>query len=155
MASDPLRSRRLAATAAASSTTSRTAAVSVPAEPYADKLTASAPARPRKLSLSEDRTVARKANRPSAAAAAGLWSRVGGGLDVVQPGENRVLAGLVLLGAVVRYWHIARPSSVVQVRPFPLPRRFPSWPPPPPGESSTDQTPSVHNCSFDEVHFGG
>jgi hypothetical protein len=28
------------------------------------------------------------------------WSRVGGGLDVIQPGENRVLAGLLLLGAV-------------------------------------------------------
>jgi hypothetical protein len=32
---------------------------------------------------------------------------------VIQPGENRVLAGLLLLGAVVRYWHIARPSSVL------------------------------------------
>ncbi|GAA5876172.1 hypothetical protein JCM3774_003518 [Rhodotorula dairenensis] len=104
MASDPLRSRRLAAPATASTATSRT----LPREPYADK--PSSPAKQRKLSLSDDRNAAKAArSRPPA----GLWSRVGGGLDVVQPGENRVLAGLVLLGAVVRYWHIARPSSVV------------------------------------------
>ncbi|GAA6049360.1 hypothetical protein JCM3770_007307 [Rhodotorula araucariae] len=42
-----------------------------------------------------------------------IWSRCGGGLDNVHKGESRVIAGLVLLAAVVRYWKIARPSSVV------------------------------------------
>ncbi|BGP17531.1 hypothetical protein JCM10213_004073 [Rhodosporidiobolus nylandii] len=42
-----------------------------------------------------------------------LWTRCGGGLEGLQKGETRVLVGLTLLGAVVRYWKIGRPSSVV------------------------------------------
>ncbi|GAA6059891.1 hypothetical protein JCM10212_005274 [Sporobolomyces blumeae] len=41
-----------------------------------------------------------------------FWDKCGGGLDL-ERGENRVLFGLTLLGAVVRYWKIGRPSSVV------------------------------------------
>ncbi|GAA5939861.1 uncharacterized protein JCM15063_004328 [Sporobolomyces koalae] len=40
------------------------------------------------------------------------WDKLGGGLNL-QPGETRVITGLVMLGAVVRYWKIGRPSSVV------------------------------------------
>ncbi|TKA55636.1 hypothetical protein B0A53_02814 [Rhodotorula sp. CCFEE 5036] len=86
MASDPLRSRRLGDRSLGAASTSTYVAPPAAADAYtSDKSTESA--------------------KPS--------SRVGGGLDVIQPGENRVLAGLLLLGAVVRYWHIARPSSVV------------------------------------------
>ncbi|GAA5849104.1 hypothetical protein JCM8547_006446 [Rhodosporidiobolus lusitaniae] len=42
-----------------------------------------------------------------------FWTRCGGGLEHLQRGESRVLLGLTLLGAVVRYWKIGRPSSVV------------------------------------------
>lgn len=41
-----------------------------------------------------------------------FWTAIGGGLDL-QKGESRVLMGLTLLGAVVRFWHIGRPDSVV------------------------------------------
>ncbi|KAM0750753.1 glycosyltransferase family 39 protein [Meredithblackwellia eburnea MCA 4105] len=41
-----------------------------------------------------------------------FWSNIGGGLDLSN-GENRVLIGLTILGAVVRFWHLGRPSSVV------------------------------------------
>lgn len=41
-----------------------------------------------------------------------FWTKVGGGLELSK-GENRVLAGLVLLAGVVRLWMIGRPSSVV------------------------------------------
>lgn len=40
------------------------------------------------------------------------WDKLGGGLNLAQ-GETRVLAGLTLLGSVVRLWKIGRPSSVV------------------------------------------
>jgi dolichyl-phosphate-mannose-protein mannosyltransferase len=40
------------------------------------------------------------------------WEKLGGGLNL-QPGETRVLLGLTILGAVVRFWKIGRPSSVV------------------------------------------
>ncbi|GAA6009588.1 hypothetical protein JCM11491_001025 [Sporobolomyces phaffii] len=40
------------------------------------------------------------------------WDKFGGGLNL-QPGETRILLGLTLLGAVVRFWKIGRPSSVV------------------------------------------
>ncbi|GAA5961088.1 hypothetical protein JCM21900_006701 [Sporobolomyces salmonicolor] len=41
-----------------------------------------------------------------------FWDRCGGGLNLAK-GESRVLLGLTLLGAVVRFWKIGRPSSVV------------------------------------------
>ena len=117
MASDPLRSRRLGDRSLGAASTSTYVAPPAAADAYtSDKPTESAKpssyaSRPRKASLSDDRPLA-KASR-SRTGTTSWWSRVGGGLDVIQPGENRVLAGLVLLGAVVRYWHIARPSSVV------------------------------------------
>lgn len=51
-----------------------------------------------------------------------FWDEIGGGLRL-KKGEPRVLVGLLLLGAVVRLWHIERPSSVVLVLSFlsPLP----------------------------------
>lgn len=111
MASDPLRSRRLGDRSLAAASTSTYVAPPVGAytsdNPTEGAKPASYASRPRKASLSDDRPLAKAAKTRS------WWSRVGGGLDVIQPGENRVLAGLVLLGAVVRYWHIARPSSVV------------------------------------------
>ncbi|GAA5913221.1 hypothetical protein JCM6882_000036, partial [Rhodosporidiobolus microsporus] len=42
-----------------------------------------------------------------------FWTKCGGGLEHLERGESRVLIGLTLLGAVVRYWKIGRPSSVV------------------------------------------
>lgn len=68
--------------------------------------------RPRKPSLSEDALARGPRTR---AAAASWWHRCGGGLDQMQPGESRILLGLTLFGAVVRYWKIGRPSSVVCV----------------------------------------
>ncbi|GAA5999821.1 uncharacterized protein JCM10292_003757 [Rhodotorula paludigena] len=62
--------------------------------------------RPRKPSLSLDRDL--KARPPHRSP----WARLGGGLDLDR-GESRVILGLTLLGAVVRYWKIGRPSSVV------------------------------------------
>ncbi|GAA6010077.1 hypothetical protein JCM10207_007548 [Rhodosporidiobolus poonsookiae] len=50
---------------------------------------------------------------PESKRARTFWTRCGGGLDAVQKGETRVLLGLTLLGAVVRYWKIGRPDSVV------------------------------------------
>ena len=47
----------------------------------------------------------------------------GGGLNL-SDGEGRVLAGLLLLGALVRFWRLDRPSSVVYVPPFPLSPHF-------------------------------
>lgn len=41
-----------------------------------------------------------------------FWDSIGGKLALGK-GETRVLAGLTILGAVVRFWHIGRPSSVV------------------------------------------
>lgn len=41
-----------------------------------------------------------------------FWDAIGGGLKLGK-GESRVLAGLTLLGSVVRFWQIGRPSSVV------------------------------------------
>ncbi|GAA5992900.1 hypothetical protein JCM10908_001396 [Rhodotorula pacifica] len=100
MASDPLRSRRLGGTITTSTTADFTST---------EKPSLAAAARPRKPSLSDDRAAGKR--HPGKAKTG--WSRLGGGLDVIQPGEHRVIAGLVLLGAVVRYWHIGRPSSVV------------------------------------------
>ena len=39
-------------------------------------------------------------------------NRIGGGLNLGH-GEARLLCGLTLLGSVVRFWKIGRPSSVV------------------------------------------
>lgn len=114
MASDPLRSRRLGDRALAAASTSTYVAPPVgaytPDNPTEAPKPASYASRPRKPSLSDDRPLAKASKHQIRST---WWSRVGGGLDVIQPGENRVLAGLLLLGAVVRYWHIARPSSVV------------------------------------------
>lgn len=41
-----------------------------------------------------------------------FWEKLGGGLHLTS-GETRVLAGLILLGSVVRFWRIDRPTSVV------------------------------------------
>lgn len=122
MASDPLRSRRAHPASASASASANPVASSSTASPAAEPLTQSqgypaqgqqdsllGPKR-RKPSLSGDRDRAKQ--RPHQRPAT-WWSRVGGGLDGIHPGENRVLAGLVILGAVVRYWHIATPSSVV------------------------------------------
>lgn len=54
-------------------------------------------------------------SKPSLSAKPGQESFVesfGGGLNLSR-GEGRVLAGLVLLGSVVRFWRLDRPSSVV------------------------------------------
>lgn len=64
--------------------------------------------RPRKPSLSLDRDL--KARPPHRSP----WATLGGGLDLDR-GESRVILGLTLLGAVLRYWKIGRPSSVVCV----------------------------------------
>lgn len=42
----------------------------------------------------------------------GFWDGLGGGLNLVK-GEGRVLAGLLVLGSVVRFWKLGDPSSVV------------------------------------------
>lgn len=41
-----------------------------------------------------------------------FFDALGGGLNL-GPGESRVLLGLLVLGAVVRFWRLDRPSSVV------------------------------------------
>ncbi|GAA5827468.1 hypothetical protein JCM11251_003824 [Rhodosporidiobolus azoricus] len=55
----------------------------------------------------------RDAKVPDSKKARSFWTRCGGGLEHLERGETRVLLGLTLLGAVVRYWKIGRPSSVV------------------------------------------
>ncbi|BGP33280.1 Dolichyl-phosphate-mannose--protein mannosyltransferase 1 [Rhodotorula toruloides] len=109
---EPLRARRTLdrPTTPTRSSDTNPSSTQYPPDPYSAKVPLTN--RPRKPSLS-DRIGSPGGKRAKRDAPASLWSRVGGGLDVVQPGENRVLAGVILLGSVVRLWKIGRPSSVV------------------------------------------
>ncbi|BGP49458.1 Dolichyl-phosphate-mannose--protein mannosyltransferase 1 [Rhodotorula kratochvilovae] len=116
---EPLRARRLAQDRPLTPAASTPASTAQPAQPYppaAQYAPQGSPlakqgltTRTRKPSIAGDAP----APHPRATRSSSFWRRCGGGLDQIQHGESRVIAGLVLLGAVVRYWKIGRPSSVV------------------------------------------
>ncbi|GAA5856995.1 hypothetical protein JCM9279_007304, partial [Rhodotorula babjevae] len=121
---EPLRARRSAHDRPLASSSSPSAATAAPApapppayppSPYSQTTNKpSLTTRTRKPSLSDDagqRTTARGA--PRTGRGSRFWHRCGGGLEAMQHGESRILLGLTLVGAVVRYWKIGRPSSVV------------------------------------------
>lgn len=157
---EPLRARRSAhdrplASSSSSSPSTSNAAPAAPAppayppSPYTQTTKPSLTTRTRKPSLSDDagqRTAARGAPRAAGGRGSGFWHRCGGGLEGMQHGESRILLGLTLVGAVVRYWKIGRPSSVVCVPPSVSPSLSRALSPDPL---------SLYAPRFDEVHFGG
>ena len=91
----PLRSRKLAGEHAPGATGLDTSPFHIPSQ--------SQP-RPTAIYAKSDRLKSR--GMPS------FWDGIGGGLALGK-GETRVLAGLTLLGSVVRFWHLGRPGGVV------------------------------------------
>lgn len=91
----PLRSRKLAG--------EHGAAPSADTSPF--YIPSSSQPRPAAIYAKSDRTI-KSRGRTS------FWESLGGGLALGK-GETRVLAGLTLLGSVVRFWHLGRPGGVV------------------------------------------